>query len=293
MILSMTGYGTAEIEDADLSVSTEVRAVNNRYLKTSFRLPEFLTPLEPELDRVVRECVTRGALTVTVRAKRLGAAARPPMAVDVLESYVTELRAVASRLGLKDALDLSRLLELPGVFDEDGLQGHLDDIRDRVVGSVRSALADFAKMRAQEGKALEQDLRKHAATIRDHLNHIDTLAPTVVIEYRDRLKARVEVLLKESGTQIGEENLLTEVSLFAERSDISEEVSRMKSHLDQFDEFLDSSEPTGRKLEFLAQEMLREANTIGSKSGHPEISRRVVEIKAAIDRIKEQVQNAE
>ncbi len=293
MIISMTGYGTSEVEDPDLSVSTEVRSVNNRYLKTNFRTPEFLASLEPEMDRIVRRRVTRGAVTVTIRSKRLGPGARPPINEQVLESYVGQLRGIADRLGVKAELDIARLLELPGVFDEDSLMSPVDDIRDRVLASVEAALDDFESMRVQEGKALEEDLHKHIAGIREHLDQVDALAPTVVEEYRDRLKARVELLLKESGTEIGEENLLTEVSVFAERSDINEEVARMKSHLAQFDDLLDDDQPGGRKLEFLAQEMLRESNTIGSKSGHAEISRRIIEVKAAIDRIKEQVQNAE
>jgi len=293
MIISMTGYGTSQLEDPDLSVSTEVRSVNNRYLKTNFRLPEFLAPLEAEMDRIVRRRVTRGVVTVTIRSKRLGAGARPPINEQVLESYVGELQRIAERFGVKAELDLARLLELPGVFDEDGQADSVGDIRDRVLATVEAALDDFESMRVQEGKALEEDLHKHIAGIREHLDQVDALAPTVVEEYRDRLKARVELLLKESGTEIGQENLLTEVSLFAERSDISEEIARMASHLAQFDDLLSDDQPAGRKLEFLAQEMLRESNTIGSKSGHAEISRRIVEVKAAIDRIKEQVQNAE
>jgi len=293
MLVSMTGYGTSQVEDPDLSVSTEVRSVNNRYLKTNFRLPDFLAPLESAMDRIVRRRVTRGVITVTLRSKRLGAAARPPIDQDVLKSYVAELRSIADSLGVEANLDIARLLELPGVFDEDGQAASVDDIRDRVLASVEAALDDFDSMRVQEGKALEEDLRKHVAEIREHLDQVDALAPTVVEEYRDRLKARVDLLLRESGTTIGEENLLSEVSLFAERSDINEEVARMKSHLVQFDDLLADDQPAGRKLEFLAQEMLRESNTIGSKSGHADISRRIVEVKAAIDRIKEQVQNAE
>jgi len=293
MIVSMTGYGTAEVEDPDLSVSTEVRSVNNRYLKTNFRTPEFLMPLEAEMDRIVRRRVTRGVVTVTIRSKRLGAGARPPINEQILESYAGELRRLADKLGVKADLDIARLLELPGVFDEDSQANSVEDVRDRVLATVGAALDDFESMRIQEGQALEEDLHKHIAGIREHLDQVDALAPTVVEEYRDRLKARVELLLKESGTEIGQENLLTEVSLFAERSDINEEVARMKSHLAQFDDLLSDDKPAGRKLEFLAQEMLRESNTIGSKSGHAEISRRIVEVKAAIDRIKEQVQNAE
>jgi uncharacterized protein (TIGR00255 family) len=182
---------------------------------------------------------------------------------------------------------------LPGVVEEDAQATALDPIRERVLASLEAALKDFEAMRRQEGKTLEADLRLHLKSIREHLAEINKLAPAVIEEYRDRLLARVAVLLKGTPLDMARETLLTEVSLFAERSDINEETARLQSHLGQFDELLESDQPAGRKLEFLTQEMLREANTIGSKSGHAQISRRIVEIKAAIDRLKEQVQNAE
>jgi uncharacterized protein (TIGR00255 family) len=293
MIFSMTGYGVANRADRDLGLTVELRAVNNRYLKVSYRTPDFLTALEPEFERRIRGRISRGAVTLTVQCQLIGPLVRPPLNEAVLEGYVVELRRIATKFGLRTDLGVADLAALPGVFDEHGLHVDLGPIRERVLATVEVAIEDFQAMRRQEGKALEADLREHAAAIRRHLVEVRRLAPSVVEEYRDRLLERVKVLLKEQPVDAAQQTLLAEVSLYAERSDISEELARLDSHLGQFDEFLASDQPTGRKLEFLAQEILREATTVGAKAGHPEISRRVVEVKAAVDRIKEQVQNAE
>ena len=293
MIISMTGYGGAATEDADLSIRIEVRAVNNRYLKVVVRAPEFLSRLEPEIERLVRKSVSRGVITATIYCRRLGTLAGPPINEQALHGYATELKRIADAMGIRGDLTIADLIGLPGVLGQEDETWDVDPIRDRVLATMQGALDDFQTMRRQEGKALETDLRHHTAVLRDELAEIAKLAPDVVEEYRDRLLERIAALLKESPMELAREALVTEVSIFAERSDISEEVSRLRSHLSQFEELLDGEQPTGRKLEFVAQEMLREANTAGSKSGHPEIGRRIIEMKSAIDRIKEQIQNAE
>lgn len=293
MILSMTGYGIARYSDTDLSLTAEVRSVNNRYLKLQFRLPDFLGPLEPDLERLVRQHVTRGAVTVTIHCQRHGSLAAPPINEDVLAGYAEALGTLSTRLGLSGGITMGDLVRLPGVLEEDEPAADVEPLRQRVVGTVGAAVEDFKAMRRQEGKALEEDLRKHLADIRGALERISELAPLVVEEYRDRLMERIEQLMKQSTVEMAAEDLLKEVSVFAERSDISEEIARLRSHIEQFEELLETDQPAGRKLEFLAQEMLREANTTGAKSGHAEISRRVVDVKGAVDRIKEQVMNAE
>ena len=293
MIYSMTGYGVARKEAPDLSITVEIRSVNNRYLKFAFRTPDLLSGIEPDLERVVRSRISRGAVTVSVHCVRLGDLAVPPVNEDVLDAYVRKLKAAADRAGVGVDLRIGDLAALPGVLDEPGVAADIDPLRDRVVAVLNEAIAGFESMRRQEGHALETDLRQHVQSVRASLEGIARLAPAVVEEYRDRLMERINLLLKDSPVEMAHESLLGEVSLFAERSDISEEVARLRSHLDQFEEMLDSDQPAGRKLEFVAQEMLREANTMGAKSGHVEIGRQVVDVKAAIDRIKEQVMNAE
>lgn len=293
MLMSMTGYGNARTETPDLSVAVEVRSVNNRYLKVLTRTPDFLSALEPEIEGAVRKRLSRGAVTVMVHCRRLGRLARPPVNRELMAGYAAELREMADELNLDENLRVADLVGLPGVLEEDEGAGDVAPMRGPVLETLSAAMDDFETFRRTEGEALEADLRKHVAVIREHLRVITDLAPTVVEEYRDRLLDRISVLLKSSPVELAAETLMTEVSVFAERSDVSEELARLDSHLGQFDDLLDVAEPSGRKLEFVAQEMLREANTTGSKSGHPEIGRRTVEIKAAIDRIKEQVQNCE
>ena len=293
MISSMTGYGVSRKEAPDLSITVEIRSVNNRYLKFAFRTPDFLSGIEPDLERAVRSRISRGAVTVSVHCVRLGESAAPPVNEDVLEGYVRKLKAVADRVGVGIDLRIGDLAALPAVLDESGIAADTDPLRGRVVAVLAEAVAGFQSMRRQEGQALEADLRRHVETVHASLEVVARLAPAVVEEYRDRLMERINLLLKDSPVEMARESLLGEVSLFAERSDISEEIARLRSHLQQFEEMLDSDQPAGRKLEFVAQEMLREANTMGAKSGHAEIGRQVVEMKAAIDRIKEQVMNAE
>ncbi len=293
MILSMTGYGSGTVESPELSVTVEIRGVNNRYLKTSYRSAEYLAALEPEFDRLLRQRVSRGALTVTIRCHRHGQAAHPPIAEEVIAGYVEELKRLAERHGLPFNIGLADLVNLPGVFVDESPATDLDPIRDGVLKAFNTAVDDFQSMRRREGETLAADLQQQVVLIRDRVGRCRELSPTAVTEFRDRLMARVAELLQGSGIDLVREQLLGEVSVYAERSDINEEISRLSSHLDQFEELLVVKEPVGRKLEFLSQEMLREANTMGSKSGHPDIGRHVVDMKAAIDRIKEQVQNAE
>lgn len=293
MMISMTGYGVARTEDPDVSVTVEVRSVNNRYLKLGFRTPESLSSLEASMEGIVRRHVSRGAITVTVYCRRLGPLARPPINEAVLQAYAEDLKRMAEKFGLAADLGIAALVGLPGVLSEDEQTADVEPVRDRVLATVEAAVEDFKAMRRQEGRALEDDLRTHVQVIRDCLAEVKRLAPLVVEEYRDRLLQRVGVLLQGSPMELARESLLAEVSVFAERSDISEEISRLESHLSQFAELLETDQPAGRKLEFVAQEMLREANTMGAKSGHPDIGRHVIDVKAAIDRIKEQVQNAE
>lgn len=293
MILSMTGYGSGSIETADLSVTVEIRGVNNRYLKTNYRTAEYLAALEPEFDRVLRKCVSRGAVTVTVRSVLHGASAHPPINEDVVAGYVKELNGLSERHGLPFDLGIAGLMALPGVFAEDEAVPSLDPIRTQVLQAFSTAVDDFQSMRRREGQALADDLRQQSALLRDRVERCRQLSPAAVTEFRDRLMNRIAELLQGSSIDLVRDALLGEVSVYAERSDINEEINRLVSHLNQFDELLDVEEPVGRKLEFLSQEMLREANTMGSKSGHPEIGRHVIDMKAAIDRVKEQVQNAE
>lgn len=293
MIHSMTGFGEARLEDGGYAYYVEVRSVNNRYFKAAIHLPDNCGYLEPQIERWLRQRLARGSVTFRSQIRALGATAAEQVNADVLRSYVQQL---ASTVGSdsRTVIDLAALLALPGALEPHDLSERERSDQERIFERLTGeALERLLEMRAREGESLERDLIEHCGRMKASIGVIRERAPRVVEEYRDRLHVRIGQLLAGSGVELAPADLLKEVSIYAERSDISEELSRLDAHLDQFECTLKDREPPGRKLEFIAQEMLREANTIGSKTGDAEIARAMVEIKSAVDRIKEQVQNAE
>lgn len=293
MILSMTGFGEAQIEDGGRLYHVEIRSVNNRYFKASLRLPEDFAFLEPEIEQQLRKRVTRGSLTLKLFSRDTSAAAAQEINLAAMRHYLGQLQTILPP-GNGYTIDLATLTTLPGVCQPHEMS---DEQRERshslVLRLVDAAVDQLIAMRAREGEALAAELRSHCTTVRNNLDAIRTRVAPVVDEYRKRLSQRVQQLLAESGVKLAEDDLLKEVAIYAERSDISEEITRLHSHLAQFADAIDSREPSGRKLDFISQEMLREANTIGSKAGDSEIAKHTIEIKGVIDRIKEQVQNVE
>lgn len=292
MILSMTGYGDAQHMEDGVGYALEIRSLNNRYLKPSIKLPEHLQFLEAEVDKLLRTRLVRGTLNYTLRVRDTSAQAAYEINVAALQAYLNQLNAVRATGPV--SVDLATVLALPGVCQPPEMDEAQREHQWKIVSALTSdAMEKLVAMRAEEGRALREDLLKHTAAIRNELAAIAERSPTVVTEYLKRLTQRVNDLVGQAKLQLAEQDLAKETALFAERCDVSEEISRLKSHLDQFDKLCDSKQHAGRKLDFLAQEMLREANTIGSKSNDTEIARHIVEIKALIDRLKEQVQNVE
>ena len=293
MIHSMTGFGEAQLEEGGHAYHLEIRSVNNRYFKASTHLPEELAFLETEVERLLHQRLTRGSVTLRLRIRDLTAGAAAELNVAAIRQYVEQLRGAGGDMG-GISVDLATLAMLPGVCQPYELSGEQRERSWNLVQKlVEQALEKLIAMRASEGQALAADLRRHCDRIRKHLKAIRERAPRVVEEYSERLASRVRELIADRNIRLAEEDLLKEVSIFAERSDISEELSRLDAHLQQFDRVAGEPEASGRKLEFVAQEMLREANTVGSKAGDSKIAWAIIEIKSAIDRIKEQVQNVE
>ena len=288
----MTGYGEARYQSDALSLSIELRALNNRYLKVSLRAADPYHLLEAEFEKVIRRSVKRGTLQVHLRCDRQSAPSDFRINTVALASYFQQLRAAGVPLGL--AAGAEALLALPGVIPEPGGQAHqLHDDWPTIEPVLLEALERLQAMRREEGRAMAAELLAHRDTIARHLAIIRGRAPQVVTTFRDRLHERVRQLLAEHDVQIDRNDLIREVSIFAERSDIAEEVVRLATHLDQFQEIMKEADSPGRKLEFLTQEMFREANTIGSKASDVDISREVVEIKGTLEKIRELVQNVE
>jgi len=295
MIASMTGHGEGHHDEAGVSYALEVRSLNNRYLKTTIKLPEHLQFLEPEVERQLRQRLGRGSVTYVLRVRNTSDDAAYEINTAVLRSYLEQLQAVGDTLGGNGAsVDLASLMSMPGVCQPREADDTAREQWSRIVHDLTDqAVERLIAMRRDEGKALRTDLLDHVAKMRGRIEAIRVRAPEVPKFYQARLRQRVDGLLSDVEIQLDEEKLLREVAIFAERCDVSEEMTRLVSHFDQFSTLCDSKELAGRKLDFLAQEMLREANTIASKANNTEIAQHVVEVKALIDRVKEQVQNVE
>ena len=294
MINSMTGYGQAQGEVNDVSYVVEIKTLNHRYFKTIVKLPELVAFLEEDIEKLLRENLSRGMVNCVLRLKNTSANALFDIDETSLQAVVEKLNRAGSSAGVNDAIDISKLLTLPGI-----IQPALPDkeaaeqIRKAVLELSREAIDKVKQMRSAEGSFLEADLKKHCTVIAEDLERILAQGNVVLQEYAKRLKQRVDSLLAEVKLKLNEETLAREVAIFADRSDISEEIARLDSHLQQFIQTCRANEQSGRRLDFICQEMLREANTIASKASDTEIVRCVVDIKCRIDRIKEQVQNVE
>ncbi len=294
MLLSMTGFGEAHCEQDGVTVSVEVRTINNRYLKTSIRLTEGYAALEPQVEAIVRKRVRRGTIQVNVRISRAASPEDYGINVPVLDGYRKQLADLASRWDSAGQVPLRDLLPLPGVVTDRSLRSFdADELGPQVDRTLEAALANLNRMRQDEGRTMGDDLQANCRQAAASLAEVEKRAPLVVEEYRNRLSERLNKTLTEFALALDPADVLREVSLFADRADISEEIVRLRSHLEQFEVIMGEEESSGRKLEFLAQEMVREGNTIGSKGNDVEIARHVIEIKAAIERIREMVQNVE
>ncbi len=287
----MTGFGRSSSRKDRVSIQVEIRTVNNKFYKSNIRLPEPLQSLETEIDVAISKQFQRGSVTVNVKLADTSQHAIATINKEVLGNYVNQLKEVDPSL----SIDASRLLLLPGVLQTDDDDKVVCRHKEAVMELIAQASSEATEMRKREGELLEENLMSHLGSIENHLSYITARAPEIVDEYQSRLRQRIETLLSEIGKNVTEEDLLREVAIFAEKTDIAEEIARLSGHLVQFRELVAGcdKEPIGRTLDFLAQEMLRESNTIASKCLDGETSRRIVEIKGAVDRIKEQVQNAE
>jgi uncharacterized protein (TIGR00255 family) len=289
----MTGFGEGSRQNDSLAVAIEVRTINSRYFKLTVRSNEGYSSLEPQIDSQVRQHIKRGTVQVSLRVTRMRPSDDFRINAAVLKGYCQQLESLRGGSG-SEPIRLEALLQLPGVIDESA-RGLADVENDwpLVKETLEAAMANMAHMRAEEGRAMASDLATNCAAIAVQLDEIDRRAPDVSTAYRARLAERLNKTLAEFDISLDVNALIREVSIYAERSDISEEIVRLRSHLEQFAAIMTLEESSGRKLEFLTQEMFRETNTIGSKANDVQIARHVIEIKAAIERMREMIQNVE
>lgn len=296
MLKSMTGYGRDTVETDAFVLTVEVKSVNNRFLKITGRVPEELSYLQTKIEDLIRMRLIRGSVYFSVVVEPCCRADLYEIDNGVLQKYLTTLRESHEILDINDKQQpsLTDLLLLPGVVRaEDKLKLGADELLDAACTAMDKALTQLVEMRRQEGAFLETEFRDRNETLRGLIQRVNSETPAVLHEYNEKLKERVNQLLANADVNVSSSDLIREVAVVAERSDITEELSRMESHLQQFVESLDSDQPVGRKLEFIVQELFRESNTIGAKALSAKLSRSVVEIKAEVDRFKEQVLNIE
>ncbi|MBV8382162.1 MAG: YicC family protein [Planctomycetaceae bacterium] len=292
MLLSMTGFGEARLQDERWSVEVEVRTVNNRHLKMSARISEPYGSLEPDLERLVRETIRRGTVQMTLRVERPRRAGDYRLNLEVLASYRDQLRHLQEPSAPPP--DLASLLALPGVVEERKVA--TDDPHDdwpALAAVVSEALAKLQATRAEEGQAMAAELLLLGKGVATQLDRISERGPEVVASYQARLVERVQALVQERGVTVEPKDVIREVAILAERADITEEIVRLRAHLAQYVDVIHEPESSGRKLEFVVQEMGREVNTIGSKANDVEICRGVVEIKGLLEKVRELIQNVE
>lgn len=291
MILSMTGYGTGSAQKDATAVSVEIKTVNHRFLDLHIRAPREYQFLEGIVQAQVRGVLDRGRVDVSVTVQNETARGFQINA-SLVRNYLDAVEQVRTEFGLQESLDMRALLTLPGVLEtNEAVAADAEALAALVQQGLRDALDGVMQMRRQEGGALQADMLKNLASVAKSAEAIDALSRTEAVEYLARLQERLAQLLPQGG--LDPQRLAQEAAVIADKCDISEEIARMRSHIEQYHALIEAQEKAGKKLDFLLQEMQREANTILSKSGNLEITHHGIAIKTDIEKLREQVQNVE
>ncbi len=288
----MTGYGRAVETVNGREFTIEIRSVNNRYLDCSVKLPRILTFSEDALKQAVKQHISRGKVDVYVSLRSEGGdEAQVSLNKAVLEGYLTAMRQISQEYGIADDISVSQLARMPEVLTIEKPQLDEEQLQNDLMTVMQKALCSYDAMRTTEGAALDRDLRSRGKTITELVEQVEQGNGQTVADYRARLEAKLREVLE--NTALDESRILTEAAIFADKVAVDEETVRLRSHLEQMNTMLDAGGAVGRKLDFLLQEMNREANTIGSKCTDVRLARVVVDIKAELEKIREQTQNIE
>ena len=292
MIKSMTGYGRCVETVNGREFTVELRSVNNRYLDCSVRLPRILSFGEDAVKQAVKASISRGKVDVYISVHAEGGdEAQVCINKSLLEGYLAAMKQIAADYGVRDDISVNSLSRMPEVFSLEKPKLDEEQLLADLMGVVDKAIANYDAMRCTEGTALENDLRSRGATILELVEQVEKGNAQTVIDYRARLEKKLREVLENK--QIDESRILTEAAIFADKVAVDEETVRLRSHLEQMNTMLTNGGAVGRKLDFLLQEMNREANTIGSKCTDVVLARIVVDIKAELEKIREQTQNIE
>ena len=292
MVKSMTGYGRSVKTVNEREFTVEIRSVNNRYLDCSVKLPRVLSFAEETIKQAVKATISRGKVDVfiTQRSENAGDV-KVTLNSAMAAEYVAAMRQMAQELNIREDISVALVSRMPDVFTVDKPQVDEEQLLADLLSVMQTALSNYDAMRTREGQALKNDLTSRGSTIRELVSQVEAGNAQTVIDYRARLYNKLQEVL--ANTSIDESRILTEAAIFADKVAVDEETVRLKSHLEQMDAMLASGGPMGRKLDFLLQEMNREANTIGSKCTDLRLAKIVVDIKAELEKIREQTQNIE
>ena len=292
MIKSMTGYGRAVETVNGREFTVELRSVNNRYLDCTVKMPRSVSFAEEAVKQAVKQSVSRGKVDVFITIKSENSDdTKITLNAAVLEGYLSAMRQMVAEHGVRDDISVSTVSRLPEVFSVEKPEVDEEQLKADLMGVVAKALAGYDAMRITEGKALDADLRSRGNTILEFVAQVEAGNAQTVIDYRTRLENKLKEVL--ANTAVDESRILTEAAIFADKVAVDEETVRLRSHLEQMNTMLTAGGAVGRKLDFLLQEMNREANTIGSKCTDVRLARIVVDIKAELEKIREQTQNIE
>ena len=289
----MTGFGRAECQDGDYSYKAEIRSVNNRFIEINTRLPKAFLDMELQLKKLVKSRCSRGSINVTISLSNSNGNSgeweiKPN--IGLATQYLDALKEIQNSLGLEGDIHLESVAGIRDVLKVEPVA--IDPAKESLLlNMAETALDSLQKMREEEGQHLQQDLAERIDTVDKLAGQIEERQPEVIKEYQARLKEKVKLL--NDGIEVDESRLAQETAILADRCDIAEEITRLKSHLNQFRKLFKSNEPVGRKLEFITQEINREVNTMGSKSSDTQIANLVIEIKSTLEKIREQLQNIE
>ena len=292
MLKSMTGYGRVKVENDLREITVELRSVNHRYLDLNIKVPRIYGYLEDMVSKQAQAAIARGKVDifVSVRAKE-GADIKVTPNMAVIQGYVDALKKVSETYGISDEVSALALLRLPDAMEQNKEEADADQLKSEVSAVLAQALEEYNAMREKEGGRLVEDVIYRAGLIAKSVDFVEQRSPSCVEEYRTRIAARMTEIL--DGSELAQQRILQEAALYADKVNVTEEIVRLRSHLSQLDTMLKSPVAIGRKLDFLVQEMNRETNTIGSKANDFQIAKTVVDMKAEIEKIREQIQNLE
>ncbi len=293
MIKSMTGFGRSEYCDGKRNIIVEIKSVNHRYNDISIRMPKKYSFTEEKIKAAIKKVVKRGKVDVSIIIENLSDSdSSVELNTDLARQYYNSLNVLKNEFQLDQEISVSLLASMPDVLKLKPDINDEDEILKNILVPVEDASNKLNTMRGMEGKKLAEDINSRSQKISDHVKEIEKRAPNVVVEYKEKLQERIGELLGEHAV-LDEERLALETAVFADKCSIAEELVRLDSHIHQLEKNVQNNEPSGRKLDFLVQEMNREINTIGSKANDLEITNFVVDIKSEIEKIREQIQNIE